>query len=309
MEQTLGIDIGTSAVKVSPGNAGMPQRMVGGTPISAVEIASIVRGLAEERLAAVSSFRRAAVVDGRLEMVRDRMSRSFPHRCQGKTARNTRFSTASAYGPGVQFELFEAWLARELCGEPVVSQRVAWLSGLWDRGTGDWCPDCLMFAGLHASGLPRVTNAETQIGRWVLPFLCDHEATLLCVQREYPEAGALLEMGSASASLVSSSGSFLGINVLAMGQGEQPWSEVIRPGFSRQLAAGDDAADLLRDHVAHIRDGGHTRVVVSGGNVTPEIRAALDAAKLDVITSTSVGSCVGARLTADKLRDATKASI
>ena len=324
MTSIVGIDVGTTTIKISRWLPGAPigTERVEQTPPTPRAIASVVERLmteADADVVALSSFRRALVFDDE-SLVLARSSPAEPLvTVDGHTSltdvRNRlapihRWREADGYRNHRRFCTFDVWLAERLTGQPVVAESQAWLTGMWNTSELTWDLEVVNRAGVSVADLPEVLTTARIVGGVCLPILGDHEATAVAAQAASLWPLRLLECGTAMACMIGTATSppdGLGL--------ESPsrcgYLEVIDPFFARRVQTGSapppawmtgtapQSAGAVALSVLLTQGIDTGKISLCGGNATQEVLDALLRHGFDATIHDELTSSAGAVLVAE----------
>lgn len=327
MADVVAVDVGTSTTKLSRRAADgvITTERVARTPVKPIDIVQTVDKLiraAEADIVALSSFRRALVIDDDT-LVLARSSPAEP------IVRPESDGTIDALNPVApihrwvdsvrlacpRFLTFDVWLAERLTGRSVCAESLAWLTGAWDTVRGAWDERTCVAAMLAPEQLPDVLSEPFIVGRVCLPVLGDHEATALACARAGEWPLRLAECGTALACLIGGNAEIpprLGL--------ESPircgYSEWVDPHFAQRIAGKSPPAPAwmpntrrpsARDVVIaafrrHPEFNGP--ILMCGGSATQKLLEDLNEAGFDASVDTAYTSSAGALILAERAASA-----
>lgn len=323
MSDVLGIDIGTSTIKLSRRTAGgeVSTERVARTPPEPLEILRSVDRLIHDTSAgviALSSFRRALVVD-EYTLVLARSSPSEPivrPESSGKIDAMNPLAPIHRWVDSLhlrcpRFQTLDMWLAERLTGRSVCSESLAWLTGVWDTYRGVWDEAACIESLLRLDRLPEVISSPAVLGGVCLPVLGDHEATAIACAAAGDWPLYVAECGTALACMIGGGPEIptrLGL--------ESPvrcgYTELVDPYFEQRIngiacpapkwmpgATFPAAGDVL---IEALRNRGHSGgvIVLCGGNATQKLIEDLTSMGLNASIDHAYTSSAGALIMAER---------
>jgi hypothetical protein len=321
MAEVIGIDIGTSTIKVSRRVAidTVVTERVARTPSTPGEILRAIERLAGQAdTAAFSSFRRALVVDD-YKLV---LARSSPPEPVFRPTSTGRIDALNPLAPihrwlhsvrheCPRFQTFDVWLSERLTGRSVCAESQAWLTGLWDTERGAWDESACVEASISPEDLPEVRSEAFVVGGACLPVLGDHEGTALACASAGEWPLNVAECGTALACMIGG-----GTQVPRRLGFDSPircgYTELVDPYFAQRLggasvpaprwmaaAESPSASEVVLKAFRERKDFGDP-VVLCGGNVTRRLMEDLAAGGLRFSVNDAYTSSAGALMAAER---------